>query len=158
MTATITINIRASSIEDGEIFLLDSVLTGLKTRGYTEVSLTCVAVEVPDAPADTPLILLPGFVNFARKLHAAHPDYGFFADINNDFYRNVVLALSGDVAAIQSGDKGTVWVNGDSYILHMLSEVERVMELGVKHKVNSLVMDIHREDLTAYLLEKDLES
>jgi hypothetical protein len=157
-TATIVIKIRATAIERGETFLMDAVLNGLRATGYSEISLSCVAVEIIDGPQDIPALLLPGFVDFAEKLLASHPDYGFFADLDNGFYRSLLMAQSGTITAVKKkGKTGRVLIDGDRYLFQAMSEVDRVLKIGVDHNVNSLVMDIHGEDLTAYLISQEVD-
>jgi len=155
---TILVKLRPYAIEAGETFLLDAALTGLRALGCTEVSMSCLGVQIIDAPDATPLILMPGFVDFAKKVHAAHPDLAFFADLSGDFYRSVIMALSGDLTAVQSGDQGKVYVKGDHYLTQAMNEVDRLEAIGSKHQIPSHVLETHCEDLTEYFLEKELES
>jgi hypothetical protein len=101
--------------------------------------------------------LLPGFTAFAKKVLSTHLDFGFFADLDNSFYRSLVMAISGDLAAIQSGNKGTVFFSGDGFLPLAMAEVERVVHLGAKHEIHETVMDIHADDLTEYLLNPEID-
>jgi len=156
-TATIIVNIRPYEIEKGEAVLLDAVVSGLRAGGYSDINQTCLAIEIIDGPENTPAILLPGFVGFAKKVLSTHQDFGFFADLNNSFYRSLVIASSGNLTAVQSEDKGTVFFNGEGFLPLAMAEVERVVQTGVRHGIHQAFMDMHADDLTEYFLNPEID-
>ena len=154
MNSPIAVSLHAYQIANADISLLSAVLTGLEVEAtqHPELVLSCLSVSIVDpSEPETPLILQPGFVAFAKALHAAHPNFPFFADLSDDFLRHYIMALSGNIKAVQSGTKGRIEINGIGWVTFAASSTDRTYEIGIQFGAPRQVMEIHREDMSQYL-------
>jgi hypothetical protein len=154
----ISISLFPFYIPDCDTSLVDAVLQGLflKDTPLPEGFMRTVGIEVLDEdqnPEERPLVLIPGFVDFARKLLTNHPNFGYVASISNEFYRQALLASAGDISAVQKGDNGVIYTKGEPYLALIAEEVAK-FEAFARERSSSCQMTIecHCHDLTRYLL------
>ena len=155
----ITVRLYPNYIRDCDTSILDAVLLGLipKSGALKEEFLSCLAVEVFDDSGNEvdsrPPVLIPGFVDFAKKLFSQHPHFVYVASIFDDFFRQAIIAVSGDVTAVQAGDNGTIFANGNAYFQRAQEEVEKfILIASERGAADDCVHLCHLEDLKAYLL------
>ncbi len=158
MKQRLAISIPYSDIQSKSLKRLGTVIRELRCTAQTrpQTVLACLSVEVTDLPdKSVPLVLLPGFVEFARKLRRFHGDFGFYAEIGS-FYRNYLFAIAGNVAAAQRGEQGSLAVDGSLYLPLVAAEVDSIYEMGVEAGASKSLMEKHREEMSQYLLGTDL--
>ena len=155
----ITVRLYPNYIRDCDTSILDAVLLGLlpKTGALPEQFLSCLAIEVLDEAgneADSrPLVLIPGFVDFAKKLFSQHPHFVYVASIFDDFYRQAIIAVSGDITAVQTGANGMIFANGNAYLERAQEEVEKFFLIANERgDADEGVHLCHLADLKEYLL------
>lgn len=143
----------------GDFSPIDAVLEGLLLRPgkiseslMASVQITVVQENLEDVETG-PFLLMEGFVDFAKKLHARFPDFVFFASTNNRFYLDFLIALSGDVSAVQTGSEGRLLV-GDpiKFFDTVRSEVAHFEQFcAARCDCSEQVRGIHAAELTEYL-------
>lgn len=158
----ITIRLYPFYITESDTSLVDAVLKGLFPPGkqISESILGSVAIEILDESGceldQRPPVLIPGFVDFAKALLENHPAFGFVADIHgNDFYRYALLAASGDMTAVQTGEQGVIVAQGEPYIAVAMAELEKFKTFAItRTDTVEMTLECHLHDLTEYLLFK----
>jgi hypothetical protein len=142
-----------------DTLLIESVIDGLMALPgkLPDALLSSVAIDVLDETLreidTTPFVLMEGFVEYAKKFHARYPDFVFFANIDNLFFRDVLIAISGDVRAVRRGRVGVVSLaDPENYQRIVQAEITRFDDFcKARCATGDDVRDIHLGDLAEYL-------
>ena len=133
----ITVRLYPNYLNNCDTSLLDSVLLGLlpKEGTISEGVMGCLTVlffdENGGADDKRPPVLIPGFVDFAKKLLTNHPDFVYVTDLSDPFFENALLAVSGNISAIQTGDKGVIYASGGAFFKRAAEELERFEDFAL---------------------------
>lgn len=101
---------------------------------------------------EEPFLLMEGFVDFAKRFHQRFPDFVYFASLDNRFYLELVLALSGNISAVQKEDKGTIYANGHNYLRIIEEELSHFVQFAeTRTDCAELSWEARHLDLQEYL-------
>jgi len=154
----ITISLYPHYLTNCDTSLLDAVLKGLLPRNgkISEGFMGCLGIEFFDESGtdidERPPVLIPGFVDFARKLLSNHPDFVYVTDLSDPFFENALMAVSGNITAIQRGDQGVIYASGGAFFKRASEELERFEEFALKRTDCAEFSRVsHALDLREYL-------
>lgn len=138
---------------------IDAVIEGLLLRPGQIPESLMASIEISVLKENLvevetePFLLMEGFVDFAKELHARFPDFVFFASTNNRFYLDLLIALSGDVSAVQSGGEGRLVVDNPIKLFELIqSEVAHFEQFcAARSDCSDQVRGTHAAELIEYL-------